>query len=148
MVSFTLLAALRKPSPFDWIANIAIQTNRPEAESDDDLRFRSLVGKFDQFAIDEKLYAQEGVSLQSTARLFDVPKRQLSRAINHVHGESFSKRMNRMRVIEAKRLLLDPARKSVTGIMLDSGFRTKSNFNKEFLAIEGLSPSDFREAAS
>jgi len=146
MLSFTLLSALQKPSPLDCLTGFGQTTYRPAPQSVEDTNFRALVEKFDNLVESEKSYAQEGVSLKSLATFLNVPQRQLSQAINHVHGESFSKRMNRLRVKEAKRLLIDPSEKSIVDIMLEAGFRTKSNFNKEFLAIEGMSPSDFRAA--
>jgi AraC-like DNA-binding protein len=36
-------------------------------------------------------------------------------------------------------------RASVTTAMLDSGFNTKSNFNREFLRVTGASPSKWRQ---
>jgi len=146
MLSFTLLSALQKPSQLDWLTGFGQTAYRPAPQSIEDTSYRALAEKFDRLIDREKSYAQEGVSLKSLATFLDVPQRQLSQAINHVHGESFSKRMNRLRVREAKRLLIDPAEKSIIDVMLEAGFRTKSNFNKEFLAIEGKSPSDFREA--
>jgi len=146
MLSFTLLSALQKPSPFDWLTGFGRTAYRPAQQSVEDSDYRVLVKKFDSLIDCERSYAQEGVSLKSLAAFLDVPPRQLSQAINHVHGESFSKRMNRLRVREAKRLLIDPAGKSIVDVMLEAGFRTKSNFNKEFLAIEGMSPSEFRAA--
>ena len=146
MLSFALLSALEKPSPFDWLIGFSLKNNRPAPQSAEDVSYRALVDKFVKLVVDEKLYAQEGVSLKNVAKLLDAPQRQLSQAINHVYGESFSKRMNRLRVEEAKRLLANPSGNSIVKVMLDSGFRTKSNFNKEFLAIEGLSPRDFRDA--
>ncbi|MBX2849832.1 MAG: helix-turn-helix domain-containing protein [Acidiferrobacterales bacterium] len=146
MLSFTLLSALQKPSPLDWLTGFGQTTYRPAPQSIEDTNFKALVEKFDRLVEREKSYAQEGVSLKSLATFLNVPQRQLSQAINHVHGESFSKRMNRLRVREAKRLLIDTTEKSIVDVMLEAGFRTKSNFNKEFLAIEGMSPSDFRSA--
>ena len=144
MLSFTLLSALQKPSPLDWLTGFERTAYRPSPQSTEDKNLRDLIKKFDRLIDREKSYAQEGASLKSFATFLNVPQRQLSQAINHVHGESFSKHMNRLRVKEAKRLLLTSTGKSITDVMLEAGFRTKSNFNKEFLAIEGMSPSDFR----
>jgi len=148
MLSFTLLSALQKTSPLDWLTGFGKTAYQPAPQSVEDTNFRDLVERFDDLVNLEKSYAQEGVSLKNLASILNVPQRQLSQAINYVHGESFSKRMNRLRVREAKRLLIDPAGKSIIDVMLEAGFRTKSNFNKEFLAIEGMSPSDFRSANS
>ncbi|HAW76446.1 MAG TPA: hypothetical protein DCW74_12020 [Alteromonas australica] len=36
-------------------------------------------------------------------------------------------------------------KRSITSVMLDSGFQTKSSFNKEFKTLKNLSPSEYRE---
>lgn len=54
--------------------------------------------------------------------------------------------MNRLRVEDAMRLLLEPPERSMYDVMPDSGFRTKSSFNKEFRTIAGMEPSDYRES--
>ncbi len=144
MVSFTLFSALKNPSPFTWLEHLGKTRRRPEQQSQQASMYRDLVERFDHLVVKQKLYAEEAVSLKSVAGLLAVPQRTLSEAINYVRGESFSKTMNRLRVKQAKSMLMENADKSIAEIMLDSGFRTKSNFNKEFLAIEGVSPSEFR----
>jgi AraC-like DNA-binding protein len=34
----------------------------------------------------------------------------------------------------------------VTQVMFEAGFQTKSNFNREFLRVTGMSPSDYRRS--
>ena len=34
----------------------------------------------------------------------------------------------------------------VTSVMFESGFQIKSNFNREFLRVTGMSPSEYRRA--
>lgn len=146
MVSFILMGALRTSSPLVWISFWGTKSRQPAPRSADDIVYRTLVSEFDNVMVEKKLYVKHEVLMQNIAEHLAVSQRHLSRAINHVHGESFSKRMNRLRVSEAKRLLSEPTNISITEVMFDSGFRTKSNFNKEFLAIEGVSPSEFRES--
>jgi transcriptional regulator GlxA family with amidase domain len=56
--------------------------------------------------------------------------------------------MNRLRVEEAMRLLREQPERSMYDVMLDSGFRTKSSFNREFRAVAGMAPSDYRDGLS
>jgi AraC-like DNA-binding protein len=41
--------------------------------------------------------------------------------------------------------LSDNQEMSITAIMMEAGFSTKSNFNKEFLRVTGLNPSEYRK---
>ncbi len=54
--------------------------------------------------------------------------------------------MNEYRIAEARRLLRETDL-AVTQVMLEAGFQTKSNFNREFLRATGKTPSDFRRTA-
>ena len=43
--------------------------------------------------------------------------------------------------------LLAATNAPITQILLDVGFQTKSNFNREFLRVTGLNPSAWRQQA-
>jgi len=73
-----------------------------------------------------------------------VPVKQLSEAINKVTGKNVSRYINAARINEAKAVL--SSGENVTSAMLSSGFNTKSNFNREFLRVAGVSPSEWLRA--
>jgi AraC-like DNA-binding protein len=75
-----------------------------------------------------------------------VPARQISAALNRIHGRNVSQVVNEYRVAEARRRLA-LTREPVTTVMLESGFGTKSNFNREFLRVTGMSPSAYRRSS-
>ena len=72
-----------------------------------------------------------------------IPARRISAAINRTRSESVSHFINGYRIAEACRLLSETG-KPVTAIMFDSGFQTKSNFNREFLKRTGTNPAEWR----
>jgi AraC-like DNA-binding protein len=76
-----------------------------------------------------------------------VPARELSAAINSVTGQNVSQFVNNRRIAEACRLL-EETKQSATTIMLDVGFSTKSNFNREFRRVTGKSPRQWRAASA
>lgn len=73
-----------------------------------------------------------------------MPARQISGAVNRLAGKNVSQYINDIRISEACRLLRDTDM-SVTSAMLDAGFQTKSNFNREFRRVTTLSPVSWRE---
>ena len=89
------------------------------------------------------LFRDPELSLDRLARRALIPTRQISGAVNRVLGQNVSQFVNGYRVAEAKRLLLQTDL-TVTAIMFEAGFQTKSNFNHEFRRVAGQSPSDFR----
>ncbi len=98
-------------------------------------------------ALDEReLYKNEDLSLAKLARKAGLPAREVSAAINRATGLNVSQYVNNRRVTEACRLL-DETEKTVTAIMLDAGFATKSNFNREFRRVTAMSPAQYRAKA-
>ncbi|MEH0834802.1 helix-turn-helix domain-containing protein [Pectobacterium cacticida] len=102
-----------------------------------------LAKALDDFIRTHALYTDPSMTLQRLSRRMSIPLRRLSETINRVHGRNFSQVMNEYRIEEAKRLLSQTDDR-ITDIMLASGFQTKSNFNREFLRLTGMSPSVWR----
>lgn len=94
----------------------------------------------------EKPHLDSGLTLQQLADRLGWSSHNLSEVINGRLGATFHDFVNGYRVEEAKRKLLDPnrAHQTVLAVALDSGFRSKSTFNKIFKRFTGLTPSVFR----
>jgi len=95
---------------------------------------------------DGELYRSEDLSLAKLARKAKLPAREVSAVINRATGLNVSQFVNDRRVAEACRLLGETER-TVIQIMLDVGFSTKSNFNREFRRATGMSPKQWRGEA-
>ncbi len=107
----------------------------------------AIVAKVSALMEDEGLYRDENLSLARLARKAGIQPRTLSGAINRATGLNISQFVNNFRVAEACRLMSESNR-SATAIMLDAGFSTKSNFNREFRRVTGQSPREWRAAGS
>lgn len=72
----------------------------------------------------------------------------LSQTLSVVLNKNFSEFVNAYRVKEAKRLLLDPhkQKETILTIAFESGFNSKSSFNRIFKLHTGKTPSQFRAA--
>jgi AraC-like DNA-binding protein len=106
-----------------------------------------IVAAVDRLMRERALYRDPNLTLERLARRAVIPARQISAAINRVHGRNVSQVVNEFRITEAKRLLAETSQ-PVTAIMFDCGFQTKSNFNREFRRVTGVSPSDFRRSVT
>lgn len=115
------------------------QPNRPHAEAPDDL-----VQRADRLMRDRQVFRDPDLTLGRLAARLHVPAKQLSAAINRDTGANVSRYVNGFRIAHATERLTEGA--NVTEAMLDSGFNTKSNFNREFLRVTGHSPSAWRDA--
>jgi len=105
----------------------------------------TLCEKLERRLTEQQLFLNSDLTLDLLARKWVIPARQISRAVNAVRGCNVSQWINGFRIHYAQHLLLTTAA-PVTSIMLDAGFATKSNFNREFVRISGVSPTEFRRA--
>lgn len=115
----------------------------PKAPALSDPADAAIVERFTAVLEEGDLYKDENLSLAKISRKARIPARDLSSAINRARGFNVSQFVNNRRVDEACRLL-DETRQSATAIMLDVGFSTKSNFNREFRRVTGMSPRQWR----
>ncbi|RUU25776.1 MAG: AraC family transcriptional regulator [Mesorhizobium sp.] len=102
-----------------------------------------VIRRIDALMAEQHLYRDPDLTLDRVARRAGIPARQISGAINRVHGRNVSQVVNEYRVSDAQRRLVS-TRDPVTVVMLESGFGTKSNFNREFLRVTGMTPSAYR----
>ncbi|WP_439530805.1 helix-turn-helix domain-containing protein [Pannonibacter sp.] len=117
----------------------------PQALPDPDEDARTL-SRIERLMHEQKLYRDPDLTLTRLARRAGLPARQISGAINRAHGRNVSQVVNEYRIAEAQRLLKETDQ-PVTTIMFDCGFQTKSNFNREFARVTGMTPSDYRRSA-
>jgi AraC-like DNA-binding protein len=98
---------------------------------------------------DEQPQNDADLTLQQLADRLAVSPHNLSEVINARVGTTFHDFVNGYRVEEARRRLVDPATAHLTilAIALESGFRSKSTFNKVFKRFTGVTPSEFRREA-
>ncbi|GEO84311.1 AraC family transcriptional regulator [Ciceribacter naphthalenivorans] len=104
-----------------------------------------VAANLDRLMDERRLYADTSLNLGKLARRMGLPARAVSQAVNRVHRMSVSQYVNNFRVAEACRLL-SATDMPVTRVVFEAGFMTKSNFNREFLRVTGLSPTAWREA--
>lgn len=105
-------------------------------------RDQAIITALDHYLAQHKPYLDPDLTLARLARKLVVPAKQLSAAINRSKNENVSRFINRHRIEHACMLIADGI--SVTRAMYDSGFNTKSNFNREFLRIKKIAPSKWQ----
>lgn len=119
----------------------------PPGETDQDPsveeRDRDVLERVDRLLATQNLFRDENLTLARLARRAGVPARQISGAINRLAGKNVSQYINDFRIAEACRLLRETDM-PVTTAMFESGFQTKSNFNREFRRVTTQSPANWR----
>ncbi|AFV00117.1 AraC family transcriptional regulator [Simiduia agarivorans] len=103
------------------------------------------VAKLEELMERQKQFTDPGLSLESLARQMQISTRTLSSVINGYYGCSFAEYINRHRLKEAKRLLIEKRSTTVLDIMYAAGFNSKATFNGVFKRTEGVTPSQYRK---
>lgn len=140
MVSLSVAPAAKEIAEHDKAAEEIKE--KPNHQLTDD-EVKDIVNRIDSLLTAKELFLDPDLTLDRLARKACIPARQISAAINQAHGRNVSQVVNEYRIERAKTLLLT-SDKSITQVYLDSGFQTKSNFNREFTRITQQTPSAFR----
>jgi len=93
---------------------------------------------------DERPWLEPELTLTELAHRLRTHPALLSKVINAGCGQNFNDFVNTYRVQEARRKLADPrlAHYSLVGVALESGFNSKSTFNRVFKKLLGQAPSE------
>lgn len=132
-------AAVASEAPAQDEETVDVAQTTPRATGEDS----AIAAAVEALMQTKKLYKDVDLNLGRIARRLGLPARRVSSAINRIHGSSVSQYVNNHRIDEARRLLAGTD-EPITRIMFDAGFLSKSNFNREFLRITGLSPKAWR----
>ncbi|QKG57169.1 helix-turn-helix transcriptional regulator [Hymenobacter sp. BRD128] len=92
----------------------------------------------------EQPWLEPELTLTELAQRLRTTPNVLSKVINAGCGQNFNDFVNTYRVHEARRKLADPrlAHYSLVGVALESGFNSKSTFNRVFKKLLGQAPSE------
>jgi AraC-like DNA-binding protein len=89
---------------------------------------------------------RDRVPLETAAREACLSPFHFNRVFARAFGETPHEFVTRMRIDEAKKLLL-AENQSVTDICLDVGYQSLGSFSTRFRSLTGLSPATFRREA-
>lgn len=108
---------------------------------------QSQVERINQLMVLEKIYLNENLNLRDFALHLRADPNLISFILNNHLGSNFYDFVNRYRIEEVKSKLNNPAYKhlSLLGIALESGFNSKTTFNRVFKQITGITPTEFQK---
>ncbi len=105
---------------------------------------RLILKNLEKVLSEEKPYLNPKLSLNQLASMINTNSNLLSQVINELLGKNFFQLINEYRINEIKNNINDP-KKTLYGIALDSGFNSKSAFNRIFKNHTGLTPSQYKK---
>jgi len=104
-----------------------------------------------QVSFDEnEWYTEENISLGELAKRLNTSPPYLSQVINQKFQMNFYDLINSRRIESVKSKMKNPSfsHLSILGIAQESGFKSKSAFNKAFKKFVGTTPSTFRKSVT
>lgn len=110
--------------------------------SEEDLKI--IEEKLLEYLTIHKPYLNAELTLQQLAENIDIHPNVLSYVINAALGKNFYDFINEYRIEEFIHLYQNTYNKyTILALALDSGFNSKSAFNRNFKKIKGITPSEF-----
>ncbi|MCB1757158.1 MAG: AraC family transcriptional regulator, partial [Gammaproteobacteria bacterium] len=83
-------------------------------------------------------------TMREIAERFSMNESQFSRYFRRATGNTFTDFVNRLRISRACQLLMETDQ-YINTICYNVGFNNVANFNRRFLQIKGVTPSEFRQ---
>jgi len=124
-------------------ADYQLLSSSPLQSCDDDASLEQINSIVDQLT--ESI--SRAPSLSEFAEQLGMSESRFSRFFRRATGNNFIDFVNRMRISRACLLLMESNR-YITHICYDVGFNNVANFNRRFLEIKGMTPSEFGRQAS
>jgi AraC-like DNA-binding protein len=108
---------------------------------------QACIERINQIMASEKIYLNENLNLKEFAFHLKADPNLVSFILNNHLGCNFYDFVNRHRIEEVKNKLINPEYKHLTllGIALESGFNSKTTFNRVFKQITGITPTEFQQ---
>ncbi len=98
-----------------------------------------------EFMENRENYMNPDLNLKKLSLELNIQYNHLSQIINEKLKQNSNDFINRYRIEEAKKKLLDDKKSSVLDVAYDCGFYSKSVFNTAFKKFTGMTPSQYRK---
>lgn len=95
--------------------------------------------------IKQKGFLRSRLTIVALCKIIGINRTYLSNYINHIYGSNFNLWINRLRIEEAKLLMAQIPKRSLSEIAGQTGFTDLAHFSKQFKLLEGASPSKWRK---
>ncbi|PWK68290.1 putative ABC transport system permease protein [Mucilaginibacter oryzae] len=118
----------------------------PDLRWTDRLTERELGRRIKELITANRFYEDPELTVATLAAKLKLSPHELSRAINLGLDKNFNDLINGFRVREVIRKMQDPANDRLTllGIAYDTGFNSKTTFNRVFKELTGKTPAEYK----
>lgn len=103
--------------------------------------------KLEKLCTVDKIYRDHTLDRNAVAALLNISPSYVSQIVNAITGYNFSTYINRYRVAEIKKIIVNEEFQnySLLAIGLECGFSSKTTFHNSFKKITGMTPNAYRK---
>ncbi len=107
---------------------------------------KEVIRKLNEELDKNKIHLRNGLTLHSLSKILGTNSVYLSKIIKTTYNSSFSAFINKHRVMEAQKMILNKnfSNYTIDAISTECGYNSKSTFNKTFKELTGLTPKEFK----
>jgi AraC-like DNA-binding protein len=149
LVSLIIFQGLQHPQLFSGVTaeDKKIVATEVESQGMPEELLDDVMAEIETYMTEKAPYLMPGLTVKSLGNQLSLNPRYISQAINAKVGKNFSEYVNVYKIKHACRLLASKEQQNVTviDVMLQSGFNTKSNFNRAFKSETGFSPNEYKQ---
>ena len=141
-----LLRRRRNRNHGDWLPDTSVATDQvpvpliPSASDNEELMKR-----IEQLIVHEQLFLNGDLKLSDVAARLGTNRNIVSNCINSLRGCSFSQFVNGYRVSYAMDLMRRQQDVKMSEVWITSGFITESSFFRNFKAVTGMTPTEWKQ---
>lgn len=108
---------------------------------------KSYYDEITRLILKERLYLDPDLTVSKLAQLMELPIHKVSSILNERGNTSFNELVNKYRVEEVKKMIVDKNNDHLTllALGLTAGFNSKSSFNRIFKDIVGMTPTQYKK---
>ena len=144
-INLVLVKALNQPAIFSGIAKE--ETEKYAMSNLTSEEIETYKNQLTRLMHADRPYLNADLKSKDLAEKLDISPKVLSQVINQSFSQNFFDFVNNYRCEEVKRVLQGPDKKiTIIEAMYQSGFNSKSSFNKEFKKLTGQTPSQFKKS--
>lgn len=153
IIVYYLYARIKRSNKILYQKNIElISKERAEKQTTvlpdvEDREENALLVRFKQLLIENQLYKNPDLTLKMAALELGTNEKYLSQAVNKSGSDNFNTFVNRFRVNEAQRIIVEDQDTTMTieELAMQVGFSNRNTFSRAFIQITGISPSEYRK---
>ena len=121
-----------------------IENRRYEISKIKNLDVGLVLSKIKSLMEDKKIFIDENISVNGLAQELFIEPYQLMQIINENYDKNFNYFINEYRIEEAKRMLIEDMKRTITSVAYAVGFNSTTVFYEWFNRITRVSPKKFR----